>query len=167
MQTTYEGRTRNSTGRAGPDPLHIRRLELSDVEGVLAIQRNCAEIAQWTTADYECVARGETAGWVAESEEEIAGFLVARLLVHEAEILNFGVRTDVRRRGMGSRLLAQVIDWSKIHRVERVLLEVRASNSAALSFYEHHGFGIVGRRASYYANPEEDALLLDLPLQRD
>lgn len=147
--------------------MHIRRLELSDVEGVLAIQRNCAEIAQWKAADYERAARGEMAGWVGESEEEITGFLVARLLVQEAEILNFAVRTDVRRRGMGSRLLAQAIDWSEIHRVERVQLEVRASNSAALSFYEHHGFSIVGRRASYYANPEEDALLLDLPLARD
>lgn len=167
MQITCEGRTLNCTGRAGPDALHIRRLELSDVDGVLAIQRNCVEIAQWTAADYERAARGEMGGWVAEGEKGITGFLVARLLVQEAEILNFAVRTDVRRRGMGSRLLAQAIDWGKIHRVERVLLEVRASNSAALSFYEHHGFSIVGRRTSYYAKPEEDALLLDLPFARD
>lgn len=144
--------------------MYIRKLELRDVEGVLAIQRGSPEIAQWTAPDYERAARGEMAGWIAENDRAIIGFLVARLLVQEAEILNFAVRIDGRRRGAGSRLLAQAIDWSKIHRAERVLLEVRASNSAALSFYARHGFRTVGRRTSYYTAPAEDALLLDLSL---
>jgi [ribosomal protein S18]-alanine N-acetyltransferase len=145
-------------------PLHIRRLGLQDVQSALAIQSGSPEIAQWTSADYGRAASGEMAAWVAEVNSGIAGFLIARLLVQETEILNLAVRADARRRGVGSELLAQAIDWSKIVCAERILLEVRASNTAALNFYERHGFRIVGRRPSYYTTPAEDALLLDLPL---
>ena len=40
------------------------------------------------------------------------------------------------------------------------LLEVRASNAAALSLYESEGFEIVGRRRNYYHHPAEDALVM-------
>ena len=145
--------------------MRVRKLEMRDIEGVLAIQRDSPEIAQWAASDYERVARGEMAGWVAEDQAGIAGFLVARPLVEEAEILNLAVRQDARRRGAGSKLLSQAVEWSKILRLERLMLEVRVSNAAALTFYQRHRFRVVGRRASYYATPKkEDALLLDLPL---
>jgi [ribosomal protein S18]-alanine N-acetyltransferase len=144
--------------------LRIRRLALRDVDGVLALQSSCPEIARWKAFDYEPVARGEMMGWVAEDEDGIAGFLVARALVHETEILNLAVRLAARRRGIGSKLLAEAVNWSRSLRAERTLLEVRTSNLAARKFYEHHGFRAVGRRPGYYATPAEDAVLLDLPL---
>lgn len=140
--------------------MRIRKLEPRDIEGVLAIQRESPEIAQWTASDYESAARGEMAAWVAEDARGIAGFLVARLLVQETEILNLAVRPDARRRGVGSKLLSEAADWSKIVRAERILLEVRASNLAAQRFYEGHGFGRAGRRLGYYTNPREDAVVL-------
>ena len=45
-----------------------------------------------------------------------------------------------------------------------VLLEVRASNAAALAVYRALGFAATGRRPRYYADPPEDALLLQLRL---
>jgi len=144
--------------------VRIRKLEPRDIEGVLAIQKESPEIAQWAASDYESAARGEMAAWVAEEARGIAGFLVARLLVQEVEILNLAARPDARRRGVGSKLLAQAVDWSKIVRAERILLEVRASNLAAQRFYERHGFGVAGGRPAYYANPREDAVVLQLVL---
>jgi len=139
-------------------------MALRDVDAVLAIQAACLEIAQWSDWDYEGVARGEMMGWVAEDEGGVAGFLVARQLVGEAEILNFAVRGDSRRQGTGTALLAQALEWSKSYGAERVILEVRASNLAALRFYERHGFVVTGKRPRYYAVPIEDALLLNLSL---
>jgi len=52
--------------------LTIRALEARDVEAILAIQAACPEIAQWTAWDYDRVARGEMAGWVAEEGSEAA-----------------------------------------------------------------------------------------------
>jgi len=48
--------------------------------------------------------------------------------------------------------------------VTEVLLEVRSSNSPALAFYIAQGFAITGRRPRYYADPIEDAVLLELRL---
>jgi ribosomal-protein-alanine N-acetyltransferase len=141
-------------------------MAVSDVDPVLAIQTACPEIAQWSAWDYERVARGEMMGWVAEDERGIAGFLVARQLVGEAEILNFAVRADSRRQGTGTALLEQALEWSKSFGAQRVILEVRASNVAAIRFYERHGFVVAGKRPRYYAAPIEDALLLNLDLAK-
>lgn len=160
--------------------LTIRPLESRDVEAILAIQAACPEIAQWTAWDYDRVARGEMAGWVAtenadlgveravevgaegaaEGSAEIAGFLVARRLSSELEILNFAVESEWRRCGIGAALLTEALQWAQTFQATQAILEVRASNLAALRFYERHKFEVVGRRPRYYTAPGEDALLL-------
>ena len=142
----------------------IRALESRDIEWVLAIQAVCPEIAQWTMWDYDRVARGEMAGWVAEENGEVIGFLVGRRVTSDLEILNFAVRADDRRRGIGAELLRAALDWAHAFQAEHAILEVRASNLAALQFYERHRFEVVGRRARYYTAPIEDALLLTATL---
>jgi ribosomal-protein-alanine acetyltransferase len=152
--------------------LTIRPLESRDVEAILAIQTACPEIAQWTAWDYDRVARGEMAGWVAtenshigvEGAAEIAGFLVARRLSSELEILNFAVESDWRRCGIGAALLHEALNWAQTFQATQALLEVRASNLAALRFYASHKFEVVGRRPRYYTAPVEDALLLTATL---
>jgi ribosomal-protein-alanine N-acetyltransferase len=140
--------------------LKSRRIEERDVEAILAIQAACPEIAQWTAADYDRVARGQMAGWVSEEETIVSGFLVARRIVNEIEVLNFAVSPKERGRGIGAMLLREALTWGKEFGAVEAILEVRASNSAALRFYEQHNFQIVGRRARYYNEPTEDALLL-------
>ena len=142
----------------------IRALESRDIEWVLAIQAVCPEIAQWTVWDYDRVARGEMAGWVAEENGEVIGFLVGRRVTSDLEILNFAVRADDRRRGIGAELLRAALDWAHAFQAAHAILEVRASNLAALHFYERHRFEVVGRRARYYTAPIEDALLLTATL---
>ena len=131
---------------------------------MLAIQSGCAEIAQWTMWDYSRVAGGEMSGWVAEESGEVAGFVVARLVVTDIEILNLAVRPESRRRGIGAMLLQGAFDWGRSLPTEKAMLEVRASNLAALKFYERFGFHASGRRRHYYTAPIEDALLLTVSL---
>lgn len=154
------------------------------MEAILAIQAACPEIAQWTAWDYDRVARGEMAGWVATQDSnvgaeiadedaaeligkgdvDVAGFLVARRLSTELEILNFAVESDWRRCGIGAELLTAALQWAQTFQATQAILEVRASNLAALRFYERHKFEVVGRRPRYYTAPVEDALLLTAPL---
>lgn len=129
----------------------------------MAIQSECLEIAQWTSWDYANVVQGTMTGWVAEEDGEVAGFLVARRVASELEILNFAVRPERRVRGIGASLLGEALAWGATFHAERAFLEVRASNLAALRFYEHHGFEVTGRRPRYYSAPIEDALVLTAP----
>ncbi len=142
----------------------IRSLEGRDVDSILRIQAACPEIAQWTVRDYERVARGEMAGWVAEENSRVVGFLIARRVVNDLEVLNFAVEPEARRRGLGAALFAEATEWGKTIRAERIFLEVRISNLAALQFYERYDFRVMGRRPRYYTAPIEDALLLTAPL---
>lgn len=142
----------------------IRALELRDIESILTIQLACPEIAQWTSWDYERVAKGEMAGWIFEEGGELLGFLIGRRVVADLEILNFAVRTDARRKGIGDELLQSALTWAASFSAEQVILEVRSANQTALHFYERHKFQIAGRRRNYYSLPDDDALLLTLRL---
>ena len=144
--------------------IHIRPLEPHDIDSVLAIQSESPEISPWTPWDYERVARNEMAGWVAVEGTVVAGFLIARRVITDIEILNFAVAAAHRRRGVGTALLLQALDWARSFKAEKALLEVRISNHAAIRFYESHRFEVVGRRPSYYTAPIEDALLLTATL---
>jgi len=146
--------------------LNIRPIETRDVDSILAIQSASPEIAQWTTWDYARVAQGAMAGWVAEQQDEVAGFLVARRVVTDLEILNFAVRPHARHNGIGTSLLRETLAWAATFGAEKALLEVRSSNLAALNFYERHGFEVIGRRPRYYSAPIEDALILTAVLAK-
>lgn len=154
----------NSSPKPQPDTLQIRAIENRDADAVLSIQLTSPETAQWTLWDYNRVAAGEMAGWVAEKNGEVIGFLVGRQVANDLEILNFAVAQDRRRQGVGSALLRQAIGWGRSLSAGYALLEVRESNRAALQFYERYNFLATGRRTRYYTAPIEDALVLALRL---
>lgn len=144
--------------------MNIRSIESRDIEAIISIQSACPEIAQWTISDYTRVAQGEMAAWVCQREADILGFLVARPSGSDIEILNLAVQPDARRLGIGASLVRQAFEWGRAQHAERAILEVRASNAAALAFYEGFDFRVAGRRPRYYTSPAEDALLLVAPL---
>jgi len=150
----------------GISGLTIRAMELHDVESVLQIQTDSKEAAQWAKSAYEGLCRhlaGEFA-WVAERNGCIAGFLIARDVAQEMEILNFAVAPNSRREGIGSAMLRHALARAVENGTKKIFLEVRCSNLAALRFYEAHRFTSIGTRQNYYSNPLEDAALLALLL---
>jgi [ribosomal protein S18]-alanine N-acetyltransferase len=102
--------------------------------------------------------------WVLEEEDEgaLRAFLVARFSAVECELENLVVAATHRRRGFGMQLLKCLIATARQRNVERILLEVRESNTAARALYEKLGFQVTGRRKAYYSHPQEDALMFAL-----
>ncbi|MCB8890510.1 ribosomal protein S18-alanine N-acetyltransferase [Vreelandella malpeensis] len=94
----------------------------------------------------------------------LTGYALVTRLPFEAELQAIGVLPERRGEGMGRALLQAVIVQARAWQSERVLLEVRAGNLAAITLYERLGFGIDGRRKGYYpaieAAGREDALLM-------
>lgn len=60
--------------------------------------------------------------------------------------LGMGVVSSRRRQGIGGRLLIAAIEDAFSKGVERIELEVFASNSAAIGLYRSHGFEEEGRK---------------------
>ena len=90
----------------------------------------------------------------------VAGYVIARVVAGEADVLNLAVSPNERGRGLGGELLDAGLAAVMKREVREVFLEVRESNVAALALYASRGFTTVSRRSRYYRNPVEDALLL-------
>jgi [ribosomal protein S18]-alanine N-acetyltransferase len=94
----------------------------------------------------------------------IVGYIVARETAGELHINNVAVRAEYRRRGIGAALLGRVLDEARRRKANAAFLEVRSANLAAQALYERHGFRAIARRADYYSEPREDAVVMSLVL---
>ncbi len=114
----------------------------------------------WPERDFrECVDVG-VPFLVATDDRGVAGYVVARHVADEGEILNLGVEGARRGRGIGRALVSAVLHVLRARGATAVYLEVRQSNAAARHLYARLGFQAVGRRKGYYRRPSEDAIVL-------
>ena len=79
-----------------------------------------------------------------------AGFVLARSMAGEAEIITIAVARAHRRRGLGRFLMDAVLRDLHAVRATALFLEVDEKNAAAIALYKKLGFREVGKRAGYY-----------------
>ncbi|HLK15476.1 MAG TPA: GNAT family N-acetyltransferase, partial [Fimbriimonadaceae bacterium] len=70
------------------------------------------------------------------------------------------VDEGMRRQGIGRALIIDLLLEAKEAGMLCATLEVRASNTAAVSLYERLGFVTTARRKRYYPDNKEDALVM-------
>ncbi len=87
---------------------------------------------------------------VAEDDGRVLGHAVASLAGDIAELQRIAVAGEHRRSGIASALLDEVLVLATTGGADRVLLEVREDNTAALAFYAARDFVEVDRRRRYY-----------------
>jgi ribosomal-protein-alanine N-acetyltransferase len=100
---------------------------------------------------------------VARSGDEAVGYAGLWLMVDEAHITTFAVLPEWRRRGVGARLMIELMRLSAELNARIVTLEVRLSNRGARALYGRFGFKPVGIRPRYYSDNNEDALIMTTP----
>ena len=138
-----------------------RRLRAEDAPELVSIVAAAPGAAEWSVETYEnFIESGECLSFAHESEGRIIGFIVARRLGEEAEVLNLAVRPETRKKGIGGTLLQAAVEELRHGGVTRIYLEVRESNTQARSFYQNHGFAETGVRPKYYREPDEAAILM-------
>ena len=99
--------------------------------------------------------------WLVAVEDEcVIGYVGSQTVIGETDMMNIAVHPDYRKKGIGTALIVELIDALKARGSHSLMLEVRSSNSSAISVYKNLGFLEVGRRKNYYRNPKEDALIL-------
>jgi len=102
---------------------------------------------------------------VAEEGGRVVGHAVASVVGDIAELQRIAVAEDVRRTGVATALLDEVVALARAAGADRLLLEVRDDNRAALAFYAGRGFVEVDRRRGYYRDGTT-AVVLRRPLTR-
>jgi ribosomal-protein-alanine N-acetyltransferase len=145
----------------------IREMRQADLAHVAAIEQASYEFP-WSPGIFrDCLLAGYTS-LVVESAGEVVAYAMLSVAAGEAHLLNLCVAPGARRAGHGRSLLDFVLTRAMTVGAERVYLEVRPSNSAALALYAQYGFERIGVRRAYYRAPggSEDAVVLALPLTR-
>jgi [ribosomal protein S18]-alanine N-acetyltransferase len=142
------------------EQIDVRGLLPGDADRILEITTQSPEAAQWKGKALEKLWGPGERAWVIESGARIEGFLVVRIVLDEAEILNIAVDQLARRKGRATALLQESLKELGRAGVQRVFLEVRESNAAATAFYTKLGFEMFGKRPGYYRDPEEGALCM-------
>lgn len=118
----------------------------------------------WSVAEISSLL--ETPGTFVVAEDH--GFILARAIAGEAEIITLAVAPAARRQGMARRLVKATAVRALALEAESLYLEVADDNVPALALYRGLGFEVVGRRRGYYArtngDPPVDALVMRLAL---
>ena len=92
----------------------------------------------------------------------IVGYLCFWVVFEEVRLMNLAVIGSMRRKGIARALVTQALDVGLAQAARCAVLELRASNHAAHALYRSLGFRDVTIRPTYYTNPIEDALLMEL-----
>ena len=132
-----------------------------DVSEITSIERKCFA-DPWSENAFRAAFNENTDIFVLEADGRIGGFAVFdRTLGTEAEIHVIAVDPELRGKGFSKLLMDAMVESAAKNGVERIMLEVRASNEPAISLYVKYGFEKVGLRPGYYRNPVESAILMD------
>lgn len=143
--------------------LRIRPMRKEDIPEVLRIERDCFSVP-WSERSFLDALDLEYYHFLtALCGQEIAGYGGYIRSFETADIADIAVRSDLRKKGIGEKLLRQLMEDGVRAGVERFSLEVRASNLPAIALYEKLGYRREGLRKGYYENPTEDALILWTP----
>ena len=146
--------------------MEIVRAGISHISGIARME---AEIFSdpWSEEAIRSLLVSEFSySFVALRDSEPVGYFLGSCIVPEGEVFRIAVAPDLRRRGIGYRLLSEVIRHSREDGLEFLFLEVRSQNEGARALYRTLGFTEDGTRRAYYKNPTDDAILMHLDLTR-
>lgn len=139
----------------------LRDMTEADLDGVLRIERE-VHAHPWTLGNFSDALRSKYLCKVYEKDGIMLGYAVLMLAVDEAELLDIAIAAQHQRRGWGRNLLEEMMVLARSHDMRRMVLEVRASNAAAIGLYRRAGFADIGLRRDYYPaeHGREDAILM-------
>jgi [ribosomal protein S18]-alanine N-acetyltransferase len=143
--------------------VRLRPLRWWDIEELLPLEHDLFREQPWSAAGFwsELAGVPETRWYVvAEDDDGLIGYAGLFATQHDADVQTVAVRRDRQGSGVGDLLVNALLDEAARRGVDRVLLEVREGNEAALRLYARHGFASMGRRRGYYG-PGLDAVVME------
>jgi [ribosomal protein S18]-alanine N-acetyltransferase len=145
----------------------IRLIALTDIPNIAQIESNIHS-HPWSEKMFsdcfgpESDALGYSGFVLVTALQKIMAYLVIQIILDECHILTIGVDKLYQKQGLATQLLQHIsINYPNLH---RILLEVRASNQAAIQLYKKLGFQCIAERKNYYVSSDtqtENALIFE------
>lgn len=138
----------------------FRRMTEADVNDMADLEAMCFS-QPWSRSQIAFELENPKAVYFcAVAGDKTVGFVGMHDILGEGYITNVAVNEQYRRMGIAKKLIDLLCEYGKEHSLEFITLEVRVSNSAAISLYEKAGFKTEGTRKRFYCMPEEDAFIM-------
>ena len=144
----------------------IRLMQSADLKAVAGVERAAYQYP-WSLGIFrDCLLAGYYC-LVLDVAASVTGYGVMSIAAGEAHLLNLCVHPSAQRLGYGRRLLNSMLLKASDAEADKMFLEVRPSNEAALRLYRSVGFEQIGIRPAYYQaeNGREDAIILAATLR--
>jgi ribosomal-protein-alanine N-acetyltransferase len=148
----------------------LRDLHWTDIDDVVALETELFPDDAWTPASLwaELAARPRRSYVVAqEPDGTVAGYGGVDLGGEVADVMTMAVAPSQQGRGLGRRLLEELVGRAVADHAAYLMLEVRADNEAARKLYETRGFETLTVRRRYYQPGDVDAHVMRLTLQEE
>ena len=143
----------------------VRAASPDDLPTLVALEAECEGVDAWS----EHLVRdglenqGATTHWLLDDDQR--GYAVVSVAADIAELQRIGVSEQSRKQGLGRSLLDEAVRLAAGKGANRMLLEVRDDNRAALNLYAGKGFVEIDRRPRYYKDGAT-AIVMRLPLMK-
>ncbi|OGU15963.1 MAG: ribosomal-protein-alanine N-acetyltransferase [Geobacteraceae bacterium GWC2_53_11] len=143
-----------------PSGIVIRPMAPADLDAILNIEQASFSVP-WQREHFEHeMAAPHSFPFVAESSGSIVGYVCLMSLFEEAQILDIAVAPQQRGKGIAQLLMDHAVAVAREKKAEVLALEVRSTNSSAITLYERCGFVRTGVREKYYEG-RDDAVLME------
>ena len=138
--------------------MNIAPMTIEDAKELSDLDQLCFAVP-WSEKSFCEEANNPLATYfVAREDEKIVGYGGIWNVSGEGQITNIAVHPDMRKRGIASEILRALIKSAKS--CEKIFLEVRESNTAAICLYEKYGFKRCGVRKNFYHSPVENGIVM-------
>ncbi|MBN2260104.1 MAG: ribosomal protein S18-alanine N-acetyltransferase [Clostridiales bacterium] len=145
--------------------INIREMTVDDIDSIHEIEVKSFTVPWSKNAFYQEIAENNAAFYfVISFNKKLIGYMGIWKIFDEGHITNIALDNEYRGQGLSKKLLAHVIEKMTDKGVIHYTLEVRESNQVAQNLYKGFGFSVKGKRKKYYADTNEDALLMWLSL---
>ena len=143
----------------------IREMSLDDLVDVMEIEK-LSFVSPWTKRLFEeSLISPISSSFIMKKGLEALGYIILYSVADEAHILNIAVHPHYRERGCASSMINHVLGYFNYKGVHQFFLEVREGNMGAIRLYQRFGFEKIGKRKKYYAETNEDALVMCLSMR--
>ena len=146
-----------------PRQANLRPMDESDLGLVMEVELAAYPHPWEEKIMRDCLRATHYHGWVFELDNAISGYMFLSVVAGEMHILNLCVHPDLQGQGWGRVVLQRAFELARTeYNANMCFLEVRPSNTPALSLYQSEGFNEIGYRKNYYpaSHGREDALVM-------
>ena len=134
----------------------LRPWKEEDLPAIAAMEQRCFPQDAWSSKLLEETMQAPFSWCVlAEDGGQVCGYACLYSVFDTADLMNIAVDSAFRGRGIGGALVDALHAKAKELGAERMLLEVRVSNAAAIALYKKQGYEKIAVRKGYYGNGED------------